>query len=266
MPELPDVEAARRKLSRTIVKQKIQSAYCAVDPIVFKKQNPKKIATQLKGKKIIGTGRKGKYFWLHLEDDLWLVMHFGMTGELKFYDHPSKRPPHTRLEIQISKERYLAFRDPRRFGRILLQEKDPRSLAPIKNLGFDPLEEIPSLADLEKLFKSTKRNIKALLLDQKHFAGVGNWIADEILFQAKIHPAKLTAKLTKSEITRIRGALKKIILKAVSVNSDSERFPKNWLYHLRWNVRKTLTLSGDEIIRETIAGRTTAYVPRLQRL
>lgn len=265
MPELPDVEAARLKLSKTIQRQRIMAAFCASDPIVYKKQNTKTIASKLKGKKIIGTGRKGKYFWLILEDDLWLVMHFGMTGELEFYDSKSKRPPHTRLELQLSDDRFMAFRDPRRFGRILLQEKDPRSLLPIKKLGFDPLEEIPSLAQLEKLFKSTKRNIKALLLDQRHFAGVGNWIADEILFQAKIHPAKLTAKLSTAEILKIRSALKKIIEKAVSVNSESQRFPKNWLYHKRWNLRKTLTSSGHEIVRETIGGRTTAYVPAVQK-
>ena len=108
--------------------------------------------------------------------------------------------------------------------------------------------------------------IKAVLLDQGTFAGVGNWIADEVLFQARIRPDRAASALTPSEVGRLRSRLLWIVRRAVAVGADSDRFPRGWLFHRRWGRDATArTARGERIVHHTIGGRTTAWVPARQR-
>jgi formamidopyrimidine-DNA glycosylase len=104
-----------------------------------------------------------------------------------------------------------------------------------------------------------------VLLDQTVFAGVGNWIADEVLFQARIRPHRPAAELSSSEVQRLRARLRSIVLRAVAVEAESERFPRGWLFHRRWYGGESTTARAEAIVRETIAGRTAAWVPARQR-
>jgi formamidopyrimidine-DNA glycosylase len=106
--------------------------------------------------------------------------------------------------------------------------------------------------------------LKAVLLDQSLFAGVGNWIADEALYQAGIAPHRPAASLSAAEVARLRARLHAVVRHAVKVGADSERFPRTWLFHRRWDVRQPP--GAPEVIRrETIAGRTAAWVPARQK-
>ena len=108
--------------------------------------------------------------------------------------------------------------------------------------------------------------IKAVLLDQSLFAGVGNWIADEVLFQAGIRPHRLARELSKAEVAAIRRVLHAIVARAVKADADSSKFPKGWLFHRRWDHRGEQALAdGSAIVRETIGGRTAAWVPKRQK-
>ncbi len=108
--------------------------------------------------------------------------------------------------------------------------------------------------------------MKAVLLDQKFAAGVGNWIADEVLYQAKIDPRKYAHELTDDEARRVRTCLKRIITKAVDVNAEKARFPRTWLFHHRWGKNSDAkTARGEKIEHMTVGGRTTAWVPDRQR-
>ncbi len=177
----------------------------------------------------------------------------------------SELPRFCRLLLKAEDGTDIAMTDPRRFGRIRLA-KDPVSEAPISSLGPDPLEEFPSVSKLRETLRSKRSPIKSVLLDQSVFAGVGNWIADEILFQARISPHRSARSLSPTEIKRLRTRTLGIIRKAVDVNADYERFPKSWLFHDRWGKpAEAYTSRGFQIQHDTIGGRTTAWVPALQK-
>lgn len=101
----------------------------------------------------------------------------------------------------------LAFCDPRRFGKVRLQA-DPENNEPISKLGFDPILSMPDLATFSGMLAKQRRSVKPLLLDQSFSAGVGNWVADEILYQAKIHPEQKAASLDEAQCAALHHQMK----------------------------------------------------------
>jgi formamidopyrimidine-DNA glycosylase len=159
----------------------------------------------------------------------------------------------------------LAFADARRLGRIRLRH-DPAAEPPISRLGFDALRDVPAPGRFRELVRARRTPVKALLLDQTFAAGVGNWMADEILYQARIDPRRPAATLSEADITRLRARLRGVVTTAVGVNGNSERFPRTWLFHDRWGKgAEARTARGDRIRYLTVGGRTTAWVPACQR-
>ncbi len=152
----------------------------------------------------------------------------------------------------------------RRLGRIRLRD-DPARELPISRLGFDPLLDLPSPQRFVDALHSRSTTIKALLLDQTFAAGVGNWIADEVLYQARIDPRRRANALSVAEAKRLRTKLKWIIETAVLVDADKSLFPRDWLFHRRWGRKRGTTIRGKPIEFLTIGGRTTAWVPAVQR-
>ena len=184
-------------------------------------------------------------------------------GWLFAYRDPVNRPRHWRLELRVEGGMRLCFSDPRRFGRVRLQA-DPLNEPPVSELGFDVLEGLPAAVTLAELLRRRRAPIKAVLLDQSLFAGVGNWIADEALYQAGITPHRPAADLPLAQVSRLRARLHSVVRRAVSVGADSERFPRGWLFHRRWDARPPAD-ARERIVRETIAGRTAAWVPARQK-
>jgi len=265
VPELPEVEAARVLLHGVRRRRRIAAVETVPDPIVYAGVTPRRLAAALKGRRVLRVGRKGKHLWLELDRRPWPVFHFGMTGRFKIYKSEAQRPRFLKLEMQLSTGRRVAFADARRFGRIRLQQH-PEKEPPISALGFDALLEVPPPAELAKILARRKAPIKAVLLDQGVFAGVGNWVADEILFQAGISPHRPAASLTTTEVRRLRSRLVAIVSHAVKVGAKKSRFPKTWLFHRRWGRDASAVTSKAERIRhETIGGRTAAWVPARQR-
>jgi formamidopyrimidine-DNA glycosylase len=263
MPELPEVEAARRLAERVLAGRRITEAAARLDPVVFENAGPRRVEQALRGRRVRAVRRKGKHFWLELDRRPWLLMHFGMTGWLFAYRDVAERPRHWRLEILAEGGRRLCFNDSRRFGRIRLQQ-DPLTEPPVSELGFDVLDAPPPLKVLAELLSRRRAPVKALLLDQSLFAGVGNWIADEVLYQAAVAPHRPASSLTPGEVARLRARLVAVVRHAVKVGADSERFPRTWLFHRRWDVKQPP--GAQEVIRrETIAGRTAAWVPARQK-
>ena len=132
-------------------------------------------------------------------------------------------------------------------------------------LGFDPLLDLPTPARFRDLLGTGTATIKGRLLDQSFAAGVGNWIADEILYQSGIDPRTRTDQMDDSSVDKIRSWTSRIIKKAVQVNSDSSKFPRTWLFHERWGKPEdALTRRGERIEIITVAGRTTAWAPSAQ--
>lgn len=265
MPELPEVEAARKAARRRLKGRRFVEVRCASDPIVTDGVSPREIENALRGARVTNAARFGKHLWLELDRRPWPVFHFGMTGGLHFYGNTADSPRFLKLEIILDDGRRFAFADARRFGRIRLR-RDPRNEPPIRDLGHDPSFHLPPPASLHAEFTARNAPIKVVLLDQGTFAGVGNWIADEVLFQAGIRPQRPAHSLSRTEVARLRTVLLRVIGRAVAVDADSNRFPSGWLFHRRWGrVRNSVTASGEAIVHDTLGGRTTAWVPSRQR-
>lgn len=192
-------------------------------------------------------------------------MHFGMGGHFEIYREAKQRPRYWKLELVMNDGTRLAMTNPRRLGRIRLVN-DPESEPPISLLGFDPYLELPPLKTFAALLARRKAPIKAVLLDQGFAAGVGNWIADEVLYQARIAPHRIATELSATEVRTLRTKLSSVIKTAVKVNAEKDAFPATWLFHYRWGRTKNAqNHHGEPIQHATIGGRTTAWVPSRQR-
>ncbi|MCP4836652.1 MAG: hypothetical protein GY895_18025 [Phycisphaera sp.] len=265
MPELPEVERGRVIAEAVAVGRTVRHARCANDRIVFADQTPATVSRRLHGRTVTAACRHGKQLWLEFDTGPALLLHFGMTGALHGYEHEDERPRFWKIELEFEDGRRLAMPDPRRFGRIRMRE-DPRNEPPVSKLGFDPLLELPTPARFRELIGRRKATIKGRLLDQSFTAGVGNWIADEILYQARVAPHRRVIDLDDWELETIRRRLGSIVAKAVDVDSVSSRFPASWLFHHRWGrPEDARTRRGEPIEITTVAGRTTAWVPLVQR-
>ncbi len=279
MPELPEVEAARALARRVAVGRKIVRVFCADDPLVFEGLTAARFRRTLRGRHVRDVGRQGKHLWLELDRRPWPCFHFGMAGGLhaprtrgprlissgKHGPGAAWPPRFTKLRLTFDDGGELVMTDARRLGRIRLRT-DPRAEPPISELGFDAFRGLPSTAVFSTLLAARAGLIKAVLLDQSFAAGVGNWIADEVLYQARIAPRRRAQSLSPREARRLRAALRSVVRAAVAARADSDRFPRTWLFHHRWGRRTgALTARGEGIRHDTIAGRTTAWVPAVQR-
>jgi formamidopyrimidine-DNA glycosylase len=279
MPELPEVEAARRLLARAAVGRRIVAVQSARDPIVFQGVSPARVRRALLGRRVLAARRHGKHLWLELDRRPWPCFHFGMAGGIEARGRRRARlvsegrrsregiwpPRFCRLHLALDDGGEVVFRDARRLGRVRLRH-DPRAEPPISLLGFDALRELPSLREFVALFAERAAPVKAMLLDQSFSAGVGNWIADEVLYQAGIDPRRRANTLTVAEIARLRARLRSVLTTAVRLGADGDRFPSKWLFHTRWSKRQRLPLTarGERIRYLTVGGRTTAWVSEVQ--
>ncbi len=278
MPELPEVEHGRRLAQAVAVGRRIVAVRAARDPIVFERAAPRRIEATLEGRRVCAARRHGKHLWLELDRRPWPVFHFGMTGALRAPARPRLRlrshgarpddgwpPRFVKLSLSFDDGGELAFTNARRLGRVRLRDDPPRE-PPIVGLGFDPLTDLPNGVRFASLLLRRRGSLKSVLLDQSFAAGVGNWIADETLYQARLDPRRRATSLTRDEILRLRRALGRIVATAVRADAEKARFPRTWLFHRRWGGPEgTHTVRGEPIERLTLAGRTTAWVPSVQR-
>ncbi len=284
MPELPEVESVRRLMRRVLGGQKIVEAEVVPDEIVLSGFPADEVRDALVGRTLLDVGRRGKYWWLQFEDEPFVYGHLGMAGwirevpragqsfekefrlkehgEAPLYDEDG-RLRFMKLMLTAEDGGRIAFTDSRRFARLWLGGRQDERVA---KLGRDAYDEPPSQAEMQAMLAKRKAPIKAVLLDQSAFAGIGNWIADEVLYHARIAPARLASSLDATEAEALRKALKLVMDLAVEVEADYERFPPDWMFHVRWGGAKGADLiDGRAILRETVAGRTTAWVPEVQR-
>jgi formamidopyrimidine-DNA glycosylase len=281
MPELPEVEAARRAAEKVAVGRRIVAAHVADDAIVFEGVPATRVRRALVGRRVKAVRRHGKHLWLELDRRPWPCLHFGMTGGIHVPAGRAVRlvsdgrgsradwpPRFTKLQLRFADGGELALADGRRLGRIRLR-RDPAAEPPISALGFDAWRALPSPVRFHAMLRARKAPIKAVLLDQSFAAGIGNWIADEVLYQAGIAPRRRASTLSAAEARRLRAKIRSVIGRAVGAGSDSDRFPRWWLFHRRWGHRRggppATTVRGEHIRHETVGGRTTAWVPTAQR-
>ncbi|ORY61281.1 Formamidopyrimidine-DNA glycosylase N-terminal domain-containing protein [Pseudomassariella vexata] len=294
MPEIAEVARVTHFLRLHLVGKKIVKALAPDDINVFGKVGTSGHAFQkaVTGKKVVGAGSQGKYFWILLESPPHPVMHLGMTGWIhirgeqtgytryleKIKGAEEQWPPRFwkfQLETDSNPQVEVAFTDSRRFGRIRLVDcpgEDIRKYSPLVENGPDPVVDKNLFTEdyLKQKMRSRHVPIKALLLDQAVISGIGNWVGDEIMYQAKLHPEVYCDEFDDEDISTLYKATKYVCDTAVEHLGDSEKFPEHWLFNHRWGKGKknsaTTLPNGEKIAFLTVGGRTSCIVPSVQKI
>jgi formamidopyrimidine-DNA glycosylase len=271
MPELPEVEIRRMYLEATSLQQPISDI--TVEDQKLLTTEFRTLHEALTDRKFTGTRRVGKNLFVYTDvPGVILRMHFGMTGDLEYYHHSIGRPKHARIVFFFTNGFCLGFICPRKFERIGLVD-DVDIYLKSKKIAPDALDiNVGTLRD-----KLSKRRspIKPVLLDQSTTAGLGNWIVDEVLFQAKIHPLAISAELSEAETTAIHEAIQLVLNTAIAKEAVYRDFPTSFLIHARaWDdspyehveAHNQCPRCGTQIKRIEVGGRTTYLCPNEQVL
>lgn len=236
MPELPEVETYRRfidelAVGQTIAGLDVRDAHVLATPEA-------ELRAALVGRTITGTARLGKNCFLELDDGRVLVLHFGMTGDIGAFRDAADAPRFTRVALHLADSGLnLAFIDPRKFGRIRIADS-VAAYQKAKKIGPDALAI--SATELQQKISRRKVFVKPLLLDQGLTAGLGNWIVDEVLFQAKIHPERLGNSLLDQEFEELHAAIQLVLTTAIAQEANYRHFPASFLIHAReWDESAT---------------------------
>lgn len=167
----------------------------------------------------------------------------------------------------------IAFTDPRRLGRVRVVDcpgSDIRKHSPLVENGPDPVVDTDIFTEefLRKKMRSRKVPIKALLLDQKFISGIGNWVGDEVLFHARVHPEQYCDQFSDTQIKTLYESIRFICQTAVDKLGDPDELPQDWIFHYRWGKGKNSAgklPSGEKLAFVTVGGRTSCYAPALQK-
>ncbi|MBX0289208.1 DNA-formamidopyrimidine glycosylase [Hymenobacter sp. HSC-4F20] len=269
MPELPEVETYRRFLNEVLLDQTITALEVQDAHVLAVEEDVLRQA--LVGRTITGTSRLGKNCFLQLDSGQVLVWHFGMTGDVGAYRDGPDAPRFTRVALHLSSGLRVAFVDPRKFGRIRLAES-VEQYRQAKKLGPDALDI--TAEQLQHKLSKRKTILKPLLLDQSITAGLGNWIVDEVLFQARIHPERVAQTLSTREFEDLHTAIQLVLHTAIGHEATYRDFPASFLIHAReWDDSATPGTdqhrfcprhSDTEIAKSYVGGRATYTCPHCQ--
>ena len=221
MPELPEVETIAADLRPHLVGRTIVRCELGF-PTIVRHPEPEVFIDSIVGMRITSVGRRGKYILIRLVDDLVLVVHLGMSGQLRLVDPATPLANHTHAVFDLDDGRQLRYRDPRRFGRLLLgTESALRDARAMPRLGPEPIDPGFGADDLYQRFRNRKALLKAVLLDQSTIAGVGNIYADESLHLARLRPDRIAGSLSKKSVRRLHEALRLSLLLAIKNRGSS---------------------------------------------
>ena len=264
MPELAEVEWYRKQWNAGLGKE-IVDIRSHVRKRVFRGTNMRALQENLVGQKLLRSITRGKRMLFIFSGDNWLGIHLGMTGKIRVESENFRPDKHDHL-LLYQRERALVFTDSRQFGRVRFHhgsdEPDwwrsdvPEIISPDFKLEFVS----------QFLHRHRNAPIKAVLLMQNGFPGIGNWMADEILWRAKILPSTHAGKLSATRRKALLGAAKFIVKKSLeTLGRDYSDPPRSWLIHQRWKRGGVCPRHRTPLRRATIGGRTTAWCARCQR-
>ncbi|HKV28488.1 MAG TPA: bifunctional DNA-formamidopyrimidine glycosylase/DNA-(apurinic or apyrimidinic site) lyase [Candidatus Acidoferrales bacterium] len=282
MPELPEVETVVRGLQALLPGRGILSVRLGKTDFI---DDPAAIEQHIPGSRIVEVRRRGKFLILFLEKNsslqtaasvsmperFHLIVHLGMTGQLTVRPSAMPSPLHTHVWFSLDNDCELRYTDPRRFGRMaLVTESNSESI--LGQLGVDALEA--SEDEFRGALAGRRARIKALLLDQRVFRGMGNIYTDESLWHARIHPARLGAALKPAEIARLYRAIQKVLREAIRlrgssisdyVDAEGERGGFQLRHRVYDREGKKCARCGTLIRRMIVAGRSSYFCPHCQK-
>lgn len=217
MPELPEVETIRRYLATHLVGQTIRRALLYTKAL----RRPIPALNRILPHLVVSEVRRlGKYLLICFDQGT-LIMHFGMSGRLHWIQNNAKRSKHDHLDMVLSDNSRLRYNDPRRFGMLLWYVGAINQHPIFAKLGPEPLSQQVTARYLYCLASFKRTAIKLLLLNQDFIAGIGNIYASEILFRARIHPARLANNITYAEWILLVRAIKQVLKSAIQAGGSS---------------------------------------------
>lgn len=259
MPELPDVEVFRRVADPQAFNQSVQHVE-ARDPGLLDSVTPQALGQALTGHALQASRRHGKLLFLGSDSGAWLVLHFGMSGNLSYLRKGADEPRYTRLVLEFDGGTRLTYENRRRLGRITLAD-DPESF--VRNEGLGPDAWTLDLAGFRAVLAGKRGAVKPALMDQATLAGLGNIYTDEILFQAGIDPRRPVAELTESALEALHATMDRVLHEAVEHRADPERMPEGWLLPHR-EADAACPRCGSTLQTPKVGGRTTYVCPHCQ--
>jgi len=274
MPELPEVETIARTLEPTVRGRVVAAIDLIYRPLL--RTGGRKALDGLRGRRVLRVRRRGKMLLIELEGGRTLVFHLKMTGQFLFVESGVPRDKHTRLVMRFEDGKdELRFRDVRKFGFLLCLDGEPeRACAELACLGPEPLEV--GLAEFASIINKRRGRIKSLLLDQRRIAGIGNIYADEMLFDARVHPETPASSLRADRAARLYGSMKKILTLAIEANGstlkdsrylDAEGKAGSFqsFHRVYDRTGEPCVACGTPIKMKRIGGRSSHFCPRCQR-
>jgi len=274
MPELPEVETIVADLRPHLVGRTI--VHCELRfPSIVRHPEPERFIDSITGLRIEGVRRRGKFILIALGAGRLLVVHLGMSGQLRLVEADAEIENHTHVILDLDDGRQLRYRDPRRFGRLLLGTEDELlTSGTLPKLGPEPIDPTFDADALYKRFRKRRAPLKALLLDQTMVAGVGNIYADESLYRARLRPDRAAGSLSRKSVGRLHESLRDSLEAAIRNRGSSVD-----TYRDAWgeigNQQESLLVYGRagepcftcgrplSVVR--IAGRSTVFCRRCQR-
>jgi formamidopyrimidine-DNA glycosylase len=266
MPELPEVESVRRQLDPELSRRRVDDIWFDSHPNVARQFIN---AGALAGRTIAHVGRRGKFIVCPLDGGWELVMHLGMTGSFRFdFDDP-----YVRAKLWLEDGRTLAFRDPRRFGRLAVGAAgDYLQIPTLAQLGPEPLSDEFDPDAFAAAVARTRAPIKPFLLGQREVAGVGNIYADEALWRARIHP--VSRRVGRARALALHGAIRDVLTEAIEREGTTFRdyrtlsgeAGRNAAFLVAYGqAGRPCPRCGTPLRRIVLGGRGTTYCPRCQR-
>ena len=275
MPELPEVETVVRDLRAAgLVGCKVQRMTIRRAKLISQ-PSPQAFARRLRGQGIIAIQRRAKYILLSLNGGATLIVHLGMTGQIRLVSAKTPRDDHEHLWLTFDRGHELRFHDTRMFGHWWLV-RDPQVV--LGKLGPEPLAVEFSAKDFIQRLAAHRRQLKPLLLDQTFLAGLGNIYADETLWEARLHPKRRSHTLSRPEQARLFRAIRKVLRQGIRFRGTSFGAGETTFYsgnHRRGQNQIRLKAYGrtgepcprcrTKIARLLVGQRATHFCPRCQR-
>jgi len=270
MPELPEVEVIRRGLAPRILGRRFLSVKVGKKRL-RQASSPQALTRWLPGRRLERLQRRGKYLVFHLEGDITLLIHLGMTGRL-LLGAPLRGEPHVHLVFTLEGGLTLAFEDVRRFGQVLVfLPGEP--LTPLAQVGREPFSRRVTPEWLAEVSRGRRRPLKNFLLDGRILAGVGNIYACEVMFAAGLHPATPVGALGMEQWGRVLQETRRILRRAIrqggtTVNNYLNSHGQTGLFQVELMVYgregEPCRRCGSAVQRLVQAGRSTFFCPRCQ--
>ncbi len=264
MPELAEVEHSRRQWNPGLGEPIREVLIARPNLRIFRETNTQILTQMLPGQVFIQSESRGKQMLFQFSGDFWLGIHLGMNGELR-HEIPSTYEPRKHDHLVLRQDQHLlVFEDKRFFGRIRLHQGDMpptwwTSLAP------GVLTRQFTLAATAKFLQRRRRTpLKAVLLMQEHFPGIGNWMADEILWRAGVHPSTLAGSLDDAQVRTLWDQVRWVSRTAIRIINDEWTYPPTWLFAHRWEAGGKCPRCRAALDRATVGGRTTCWCPGCQ--